>query len=80
MGELCTPFWVHTIMMCSDHEVTPPRNAFVENTFCYDSMGVEGLARWGCVRGGVLNYARTIVAALYDLGRLNNPEIENPWL
>ena len=35
-------------------------------------MGVEGLARWGCVRGGVLNYARTIVAALWDFEVLHS--------
>ena len=29
-------------------------------------MGAEGLALWFCFKGGVLNYARTIVAALRD--------------
>ena len=37
-------------------------------------MGVEGLARWGCVEGDdiVLNYARTIVAALWDFDALHS--------
>ena len=35
-------------------------------------MVVEGLARWGCVEGDVLNYARTIVAALWDFEALHS--------
>ena len=49
-----------------------------ENTLRQDSMGVEGLALRFCFKRGVLNYARTVVAALRDSAMLQSCPLAVP--